>query len=74
MHNVGKSNRAIATFTSKGHDLFATVHGSVSLDCDRATIDRLWKRFVAAGSNRSISTAVVPSYSVRAMRRLNARR
>src|SRR6187455_39523 len=35
-------------FTSKGHDLFATVHGSVSLDTNRATIDRLWNRFVAA--------------------------
>ena len=48
MQNLGKSNRAIATFTSKGHDLFATVHGSVSLDRDRATIDLLWNRFVAA--------------------------
>jgi general stress protein 26 len=48
VHNLGKSNRAIATLTSKGHNLFATVHGSVSLDCDRATIDRLWNRFVAA--------------------------
>jgi hypothetical protein len=48
VQNLGKSNRAIATFTSKGHDLFATVHGSVSLDRDRATIDRLWNRFVAA--------------------------
>jgi general stress protein 26 len=41
-------NRAIATFTSKGHDLFATVHGSVRTDNDRAVIDRLWNRFVAA--------------------------
>jgi general stress protein 26 len=40
--------RAIATFTSKGHDLFATVHGSLSIDNDRVTIDRLWNRFVAA--------------------------
>ena len=48
VQNLGKSNRAIATFTSKGHDLFATVHGSVSLDRDRATIDLLWNRFVAA--------------------------
>jgi general stress protein 26 len=41
-------NRAIATFTSKGHDLFATVHGGVRMDNDRAVIDRLWNRFVAA--------------------------
>ena len=40
--------RAIATFASKGHDLFATVHGTLSLDQDRATIDRLWNPFVAA--------------------------
>ena len=47
---VGMSpgNRAIATFASKGHDLFATMHGTLSLDNDRATIDRLWNRYVAA--------------------------
>jgi general stress protein 26 len=45
---VGKANRAIATFASKDHDLFATVHGNLSLDNDRAVIDRLWNRFVAA--------------------------
>ena len=45
---LGEGNRAIATFASKGHDLFATVHGSLSLDTDRATVDRLWNRFVAA--------------------------
>jgi len=26
------------------HDLFATVHGTLVLDNDRATIDRLWNR------------------------------
>ncbi len=41
-------DRAIASFTSKGHDLFATIHGHLSVDNDRATIDRLWNRFVAA--------------------------
>ena len=44
----GKGDRAIATFASKGHDIFATVHGRLSLDNDRATIDKLWNRFVAA--------------------------
>ena len=29
--------RAIATFASKGHDLYATLHGKLSLDNDRAT-------------------------------------
>jgi general stress protein 26 len=41
-------SRAIATFVSKGHDLFATVHGALSLDNDRAVIDRLWNAHVAA--------------------------
>lgn len=41
-------NRAIATFASKGHDLFATLHGRLSLDNDRAAIDRFWNRYVAA--------------------------
>lgn len=48
VQNLRKGSRAIATFASKGHDLFATVHGRLSLDNDRATIDRLWNRFVAA--------------------------
>lgn len=39
---------AIATFAAKHHDLFATMHGSLALDNDRTTIDRLWNRFVAA--------------------------
>ncbi|ANK12467.1 pyridoxamine 5'-phosphate oxidase family protein [Erythrobacter neustonensis] len=40
--------RAMAHFVSKGHDVWATVHGSLSTTRDRATIDRLWNRFVAA--------------------------
>ena len=48
VQNLGKGNRAIATFASKGHDLFATLHGTVRMDNDRAVIDRLWNRFVAA--------------------------
>lgn len=41
-------SEAIATFTSKGHDLFACVHGRLSLDNNRATIDKLWNKYVAA--------------------------
>jgi general stress protein 26 len=48
VQNLAKGDRAIATFASKGHDLFATVHGRLALDNDRAVIDRLWNRFVAA--------------------------
>ena len=45
---LGESDRAIATFASKGHDIFATMHGRLSLDNDPATISRLWNPFIAA--------------------------
>jgi general stress protein 26 len=45
---VGSGKRAFATYAAKGHDIFATLHGRLTLDNDRATIDRLWNRFVAA--------------------------
>jgi general stress protein 26 len=40
--------RAMAHFVSKGHDVWATVHGNFTTTQDQATIDRLWNRFVAA--------------------------
>jgi general stress protein 26 len=45
---LGGGHRAVAHFAAKGHDLFASVHGELVPDNDRATIDRLWNRFVAA--------------------------
>ena len=45
---MGDSHRAVAHFVSKGHDLFASIHGELSLDNDRERIDRLWNRFAAA--------------------------
>ncbi|PTE12122.1 pyridoxamine 5'-phosphate oxidase family protein [Mesorhizobium helmanticense] len=39
---------ATLVYAAKGHDLFATVHGTLQTDNDRATIDRLWNRLVAA--------------------------
>jgi general stress protein 26 len=47
-----ESARAVATFASKGHDLFATIHGRLSVDTDRAVVDRLWSRYVAAWFER----------------------
>ena len=38
----------LMTFSSKGNDLFASVSGRLTVDNDRATIDRLWNPFVAA--------------------------
>jgi general stress protein 26 len=43
-----QGHRAMAHFASKGHDLWATIHGNLVLDNDRAAIDRLWNPFVAA--------------------------
>jgi general stress protein 26 len=44
----GTEARAIATFVAKGHDLFATVQGTLRVDTNRAVVDRLWNKFVAA--------------------------
>lgn len=48
VRKLGEGNRAIATFASKGNDIFATLHGRLSLDNNPAVIDRLWNRYVAA--------------------------
>lgn len=45
---MGQAHPATLQFVSKGHDLFAAVHGELVLDNDRATIDALWNPFVAA--------------------------
>jgi len=37
-----RNDRAIAAFASKGHDIFASIRGRLSIDNDPATIDRLW--------------------------------
>jgi general stress protein 26 len=48
VQGLAEGDRAIATFASKGHNLFATLHGRLTVDTNRATLDRLWNRFVAA--------------------------
>lgn len=48
VRSMGENHRAVAHFVSKGHDIFASIHGELSLDNDRARIERLWNRFVAA--------------------------
>jgi len=39
---------AMAQFAAKGHDLFACVHGALSVENDPAVIDRYWSRQVEA--------------------------
>ena len=46
--SLTSSTRAIATFSAKDHELFAAVHGTLTLDNNRDVIDRLWNRYVAA--------------------------
>ena len=48
VENLGQGHHAVASFVDKGHELWAMIHGSLSLDNDAATIDRLWNPFVAA--------------------------
>ena len=45
---AGGAAPAFAHFASKDHDLFACIHGTLTLDNDRAAIDRLWNPYVAA--------------------------
>jgi general stress protein 26 len=42
VQGIDGKHRAIATYASKGHDLFAHIHGTLVLDSDRSVIDRLW--------------------------------
>jgi len=46
--HLSESRRAIAAFSAKDHELFASVHGNLVVDTDRAVIDRLWNPFIAA--------------------------
>jgi general stress protein 26 len=44
---MGQSNRAIASFSAKGHDVFASLRGTLEIRNDREVIDRLWSPMVA---------------------------
>lgn len=46
--NLTQNRRAVAAFTAKGHDLFASIHGNLAVDTDRAVVERLWNPFIAA--------------------------
>ena len=44
---LGQSSRGIAAYSAKGHGLFASIRGTLVIDNDRATIDRLWNPILA---------------------------
>jgi general stress protein 26 len=46
-HAMGQSNRAIGAFSGKDHGLFASLRGTLTIDNDRSTVDRLWNPIVA---------------------------
>lgn len=45
---LAETKRAVATYTSKGHDLFAHIHGSLEAIDDRRLVDKLWNPFIAS--------------------------
>lgn len=45
---IEQSNRAIATYASRGNDLFASIHGKLVVDNDPAVIERLWNPIIAS--------------------------
>lgn len=45
--SMGQSNRGIAAFSAKGHELFASLRGTLQIVNDPGTIDRLWNPIVA---------------------------
>jgi len=48
VRELDQGHRAVATFTAKDHDLFATLHGTLLVESDPAMVDRLWNSHVAA--------------------------
>ena len=45
---VGADSRAIFSYTATGHDVYASVHGTIVQDVNRKVIDRFWNPTVAA--------------------------
>jgi general stress protein 26 len=45
--SMGQSDGAIGPFSAKGHNLFASLRGTLTVVNDRSTIDRLWNPIVA---------------------------
>ncbi|RVV99208.1 general stress protein [Mesobaculum littorinae] len=45
---LGSPSPAIASFVSKGHDIFATIRGTLREDTDPQVVERLWNPHVAA--------------------------
>lgn len=44
---LGRSSEATATYASKGHDFFASIGGTLTIDDDGSKIDELWNPMIA---------------------------
>lgn len=47
-NRIAAGGRAVAEFSSKGHDVFASLSGTLTEETDPATIDRHWSKPVEA--------------------------
>lgn len=47
VQKLDRTARAIATFASKNHELFATLHGTLSISNEREVVEHLWNKHVA---------------------------
>ena len=45
---LSASHSGVVHFAAKGHDLFACIHGTLSVDQDRAVIEKFWSPVVSA--------------------------
>ncbi|GLR47962.1 pyridoxamine 5'-phosphate oxidase family protein [Sphingomonas astaxanthinifaciens] len=45
---LAENNRVVCTYASKGHGLFASIHGTLSLVEDRALIEKFWNPIIAS--------------------------
>jgi Uncharacterized stress protein (general stress protein 26) len=47
VQGLNQSDRAMAHYVAKGHELFATIHGTLSVERSREVIDRFWNSHIA---------------------------
>lgn len=47
VQGLGETGRAMAHYVSKGHEVFATLHGTLSIERDDSVIDRFWNSHIA---------------------------
>ena len=45
---LSENNRVVCTFVSKGHKVFAHIHGTLETIEDRALVDKFWNPFIAS--------------------------